>query len=120
MKVVHKFKTYKRTPYIVVLQKKVVKPDGTVCFGICDSPNKDGAFIRLENGQGDYRMIETIIHEMAHAFFFESCETNVSQFASSVMTLLKKMGLLVRVNGHSRYRSKASASRTGKLKSGRA
>lgn len=106
MKVIHKFKTHRGHPYTVVWQKKITLK-GQRCFGQCESPHQEGSLIKLEEGQDDYCLIDTILHEMAHAFFFEQSEKNVTRFTKSTLTLLKKMGLLIRIKENERFRSRS-------------
>jgi hypothetical protein len=105
VKVIHAFKTHKGEPYHVILQKKIVWKKNIV-DGLCEYDSED-CKIKICQKLVGQDLIETIIHEMAHAFFSQASETNVTRFARSVITLLKKMRLLNKFNDRCHYHSKA-------------
>jgi hypothetical protein len=92
MKVIHHFKTHRGDTYKIVSQKRI-RNGGYDCFGLCDPPDDEEAIIRISQGMSNYDLMGTIIHEMAHAFFYERSETNVTRFTQSVMTLLRRLQL---------------------------
>lgn len=61
-------------------------------MGICDDPEEDRPKIVIDNTLSDKSLLNTIIHEFAHAFFWDSTEKNVSSFANKVTKLLYSMG----------------------------
>jgi hypothetical protein len=95
VKVIHHFKTHKGEPYEVIVQKRI-QVDNVECYGLCEQPDKDGSFIKLAEKQSDDRLLETIIHEVCHSFFFDKSETSVDRFSKTCVTLLKKMGFQIK------------------------
>lgn len=104
MKAIHHFKTHKGQPYKVVLVKGL-KENGEPMLGLCDEPSdEEVAFLRLNAEMCDYQLMETAIHELAHAFFWEASETNVNKFAKATMSLLRRLGYVPAANDRSRFR----------------
>lgn len=105
VKVIHRFKTHKRESYKVVLVKNLTD-EGEPMLGLCDEPNPEEiVLLRLNQDMSDYQLMETIIHEMAHAHFWDKSETNVNRFAKATMSLLRRLGYLPAANDRSRFRS---------------
>lgn len=91
MKVIYTFKTPEKDIFKVALQRKITK-NKVPCFGICKPCGKKGPVILLEEKQTPKEMLTTIIHEVAHAFFYEEKERVVEKFAKTCVSLFKKVG----------------------------
>ncbi len=61
-------------------------------IGLCDDPEEYKPRIIIMKTLKDKGLLNTIIHEFAHAFFWDSSEKNVTIFANKVTKLLYEMG----------------------------
>ena len=80
-----KFKNSQKVDYLVYLKKP------RECEGICYNPQDEKPKIFI-NPRGKRGLLNTSIHEFAHAFFWESTETNVFKFANVVSKFLYQQG----------------------------
>ena len=55
-------------------------------------PSEDDPKILVNPNQTERQLMNTIIHEMAHAFFWNKSEENVSKFANTVTRFLYAQG----------------------------
>ena len=83
------FKDNKGHKYEVIFKRL---PSNCSYMGLCEDPEEDAPQIVIKKNLGDKSLLNTIIHEFAHAFFWESTEGNVRTFANKVTKLLYEMG----------------------------
>ena len=83
------FRTHNKTRYELFLKKP---PKCYQAEGICYDPVEDNPRILVNPNQAERELMNTIIHEIAHAFFWDASEGNVAKFANTVARLLYKEG----------------------------
>jgi len=99
MKFVHSFKDYNRRETLVVTKKWRSKEYKNLA-GLYDSEElseNDCAIIFINSGllkfpKVDRELAITLAHEMGHVFFPEAGESRVEEFASKLISLMKKFG----------------------------
>lgn len=86
-----KFKTPKGVEYELKLRAphKKYKADG-----ICHAPESKNPKIYIRPDLERERMIEVVIHEIAHAYFWKESEASITKFALLAKRALKKFDLL--------------------------
>mgnify|MGYP003627824770 CR=1 FL=1 len=62
------------------------------CDGICEDPAEEDPRIYIKPDMTDRREMNTMIHEVCHAFFFDEPEYKVYRYANAVSNWLHKMG----------------------------
>jgi len=80
-----KFKNGQGVTYSVFLKKP------RKCEGICFNPQEEKPKIYI-NPRGKKGLLNTSIHEFAHAFFWGETETSVTKFANAISNFLYKQG----------------------------
>ena len=60
--------------------------------GLCYDPTEDNPKILVNPNQSEKELMNTIIHELCHAFFWRASETRVTKFANTVARVLSKEG----------------------------
>ena len=80
-----KFKNSQGAIYQVYLKKP------RECEGICYNPKEEEPKIYI-NPRGKKGLLNTSIHEFAHAFFWDQTETNVAKFANALSKFLYQQG----------------------------
>lgn len=60
--------------------------------GLCDDPEDEAPKITIGKNLRPKSQLNTIIHEFAHAFFWDSSERNVNKFANKVSNFLYLLG----------------------------
>ena len=85
-----KFKNFEQVEY----QIKLRKPHKSLeCEGICDYPEKNKTNrIFVNPHQKDSLILETLIHEMIHAYIWDLSETKVTRLARSIVRIIKDLG----------------------------
>jgi Zn-dependent peptidase ImmA (M78 family) len=83
------FRTDKQVRYELLLKKP---PKCYKAEGLCYDPSEKIPKILINPDQTDNRVLNTIIHEIAHAFFWEASEKTVNKFGNTVARLLAKEG----------------------------
>lgn len=83
------FKNTQGHKYEVIFKRL---PSNCSYMGLCEDPEEDSPKIVIKQNLGDKSLLNTIIHEFAHAFFWDSSEKNVGTFANKVTKLLYEMG----------------------------
>ena len=83
------FRTHNKARYELFLKKP---PKCYQAEGICYDPVEDNPKILVNPNQSEKQVMNTIIHEIAHAFFWDASEGNVAKFANTVARLLYKEG----------------------------
>ena len=90
-----KFKNFDKAEYLIKLRKprKELQAEG-----ICDYPDKDKLNkILVSPHQKDTHVLETIIHEMIHAYIWELSETKVTRLARSIVRIIKDLGFEIKL-----------------------
>jgi hypothetical protein len=72
--------------------KKPDKRIGRAIDGLCADPDDDIPMIYIRPGMSDRREMNTQIHEVAHAFFWDKPETDIRRYADTVSRYLHEMG----------------------------
>ena len=83
------FRTDRRIRYELLLKKphKCYKAEG-----ICYDPSEQEPKIFINPDQPEKEVLNTIVHEMAHAFFWNATEKTVTKFGDTVARLLYREG----------------------------
>jgi hypothetical protein len=84
------FRTYNGKVRYEVLLKKPPKTYKAV--GLCFDPTEESPKIIVNPHQTERQLMNTIIHEFAHAFFWDSSEQNVTKFGNIVTRYLYSQG----------------------------
>tara|TARA_R100000808_G_C2093309_1_gene112913 strand:- start:111 stop:455 length:345 start_codon:yes stop_codon:yes gene_type:complete len=83
------FLTNKRIRYELFLKKP---PKCYKAVGLCYDPIEENPKILVDPKLPEKELLNTIVHEVAHAFFWEASEENVTKFANTVARFLYKEG----------------------------
>ena len=86
-----KFKNTKGVYYEAIFRK----PDRRSyddADGICYPPEEDNPMIYIKPGMHPQRELNTCVHELAHAFFWNKPEYQIERFASTVSRFLYGQG----------------------------
>ena len=103
------FKNSKGVEYDVYLKK----PDGRSykeADGICSDPDSRRPKIFIRPDLTTQSELNTCVHELAHAFFWDETETNVTKFANACSRLLFNE-MKWRKQGETKKNKKASKTR---------
>ena len=82
------FKNSKGVEYEVIFRKPNKKIYGNGCHGVCDDPKEEDAKILISPYLTKQSELNTIIHEMAHAFFWDKTEKEIFSYANAVSRML--------------------------------
>lgn len=89
-----KFKNFDKAEYVITLRKPRKE---LVAEGICDFPEKDRLNRILVNPhQDDRRVLETVIHELIHAYIWDLSETKVTRLARSIVRILASLDIEIK------------------------
>jgi Zn-dependent peptidase ImmA (M78 family) len=105
-----KFKNTKDVEYEVLFKKPNSKYYGDVCDGYCHDPKEKDPKIYISPYLTKQSELNTIIHEMAHAFFWDKPEKDIFAYANAVSRMLFN---------HQQWRKLESEKQTSKPKSGK-
>lgn len=83
------FRTNKNKEYRVITLHKFPKVYEDY-RGLCDDPSEDRPCIYMLSYLKDKELIEIIVHEMTHAFFWNASEEKVTKFAEEVAEVIYK------------------------------
>ena len=84
-----KFKTLDGVVYEVIFRKPDKRHFGDDCDGICTDPNNENPKIHISPYLTDQSELNTIIHEFAHAFFWNrGKEYEVKKFGDALSRIL--------------------------------
>lgn len=72
--------------------KKPDKRIGEGIDGLCFDPEDEEPKIYIRPGMSNRREMNTCIHEVAHAFFWDKSETDVRRYADTVSRYLYQLG----------------------------
>ena len=61
-------------------------------MGWCDPPEKPGKKILIDSGRRPFRLLEALIHEVAHAADWSKDESWVEEFAEDLARILWRVG----------------------------
>jgi hypothetical protein len=62
------------------------------CFGVCDAPDAEGKRIRIRKGIRGKQELDTLIHEMLHAAFWDMDEEAINDTAHDIAAVLWRLG----------------------------
>ena len=84
-----KFKNADKVEYELLLRKphKKHKADG-----LCDCPNSKKPKVWVSPHLGDKDLLDTLIHELTHAHFFDKKEREVRKFAANLTRFIYLLG----------------------------
>jgi hypothetical protein len=61
-------------------------------FGLCDAPDTEGKRIRIRKGLRGRQELDTLIHEMLHAAYWDMDEGAVHDAAHDIAAVLWRLG----------------------------
>jgi hypothetical protein len=82
------FRNTKDKQYEVVFRKPNKHQFGPDCDGVCTNPSKGKPRITINPYRTDQTVLNTSIHEFAHAFFWDKSEREVKRFADAMSRFL--------------------------------
>jgi len=89
-----KFKNFDKAEYIIKLRKPRKE---LVAEGICDYPDQERLNKILVNPhQDDKKVLETIIHELIHAYIWDLSETKVTRLARSIVRIIDNLDMEIK------------------------
>ena len=83
-----KFKTPDGAKYEVIFRKPNKNTYGDDCDGICLNPELSNPKIQINPHRTDQTQLNTVIHEFAHAFFWDKPEKDIKKFSDAVSRFL--------------------------------
>ena len=86
-----KFKNAEGTEYSVKFKKPDGRTWGANCDGVCFFPSlayNQKPHIEVNPHRTDQTILNTVIHEVGHAFFEDKTETEITKFANTLSRLL--------------------------------
>jgi hypothetical protein len=92
MKANFKFTNTKGVEYEIVFRKPRKDAYGEGTVGLCIDPNEDTPKIYISPHQTKKSELNTSIHEIAHAFFWDKSETDIARFADVCSNFLYQNG----------------------------
>ena len=81
------FKNSEGVEYEIIYRKPDERHFGDA-DGICVDPHKESPKIHIRPDLTKYMELNTIIHEMAHSFFWDKSEKEITQFANATARFL--------------------------------
>ena len=82
------FKNASGVEYKVILRKPNSAHFGEDCDGYCTNPEDESPRIYINPHNSDQTILNTAIHEFAHAFFWDKPETAVKKLAAALSRFL--------------------------------
>ncbi len=82
------FKNAKDVEYEVTFRKPNEHHFGPDCDGVCANPRRNKPKITINPHRTDQTLLNTSIHEFAHAFFWDKSERDVKRFADALSRFL--------------------------------
>ena len=93
-----KFKNFDKAEYVIKLRKPRKE---LVAEGICDYPDQERLNKILVNPhQDDKKVLETIIHELIHAYIWDLSETKVTRLARSIVRIIDNLDMEIKFKNH--------------------
>lgn len=83
-----KFKIADGTEYLTRFEKPNKRYYGEDCDGKCSAPDSENPTILINPYRGPQTILNTSIHEFAHAHFWDKSEKDVKKFADSLSRFL--------------------------------
>lgn len=82
------FKNTKGVEYEIIFRKPNKNAYGEDCDGVCFDPNEKNPKILISPYLTKQSELNTVIHEMAHAFFWDKPESDIFAYANAVSRML--------------------------------
>ena len=82
-----KFKDPNNNEYTIEFRRPDARRHGW-CSGFYYYPENGKGTIQVDPGMSKQMILNTVVHEMAHAFFDDATETETTQFANAVSKVL--------------------------------
>ena len=83
------FRTNKGVRYELLLRKP---PKCYQAEGLCYDPTEDNPKILVNPNLPEKELLNTIVHEVAHAFFWNASEERIAKFGNTIARLLYQEG----------------------------
>jgi len=83
-----KFKNSQGVGYEIIFRKPDKRHFGKDCDGICADPSNASPKIHINPHRTDQTQLNTLIHEVAHAFFWDKSEKDIRAYADTMSRLL--------------------------------
>ena len=83
-----KFKNSQGVGYEIVFRKPSKRYYGKDCDGFCTPPDGAAPKIFINPHRTNQTQLNTIIHEVAHAFFWDKSEKDIKSYANTMSRLL--------------------------------
>ena len=83
-----KFKNSQGVGYEIIFRKPDKRHFGKDCDGICTDPSNKRPKIHINPHRTDQTQLNTLIHEVAHAFFWDKSETDITRFNLTSLILI--------------------------------
>ena len=91
-KKIFSFTNARKIHYDVYIRKPNKLSYGEDCLGICYDPQGKDPHILISPRQSDKSMMNTCIHEVCHAFFWDKSEYDISRFSNAISRLIFGLG----------------------------
>ena len=82
------FKNAQGVEYEVIFRKPDQRYYGKDCDGFCMPPEKQNPKIYINPHRTDQTQLNAIIHEVAHAFFWDKKEYEIKKYADTISRIL--------------------------------
>ena len=89
---VFSFTNTKKIRYDIFIRKPNKLHYGEGVYGLCFDPQEENPRILINPEQSDRAMLNTCIHEVCHAFFWDKSEYDISRCSSTLSNLIFKLG----------------------------
>ena len=83
-----KFKDRTKNQYTIKFKKPQVKDEDKDLNGYYYYPKNGRGEIQIDPDMSNQLILNTVVHEMAHAFFEDATETDTNNFANAVSRVL--------------------------------
>tara|TARA_R100000808_G_C2027873_1_gene73079 strand:+ start:33 stop:332 length:300 start_codon:yes stop_codon:yes gene_type:complete len=83
-----KFKNADGAEYQIFFRKPNKRYYGLICDGYCTDPHRSNPKIYINPYRTDQTQLNTLIHEVAHAFFWDKKEAEIKKYADTMSRLL--------------------------------
>ena len=82
------FKNNEGVEYEILFRKPNKRHYGKDCDGICNDPHEPSPKIQINPYLGKQSELNTAIHEIAHAYFWDKTEKEITLYANTVSRFL--------------------------------
>ena len=83
-----KFKNAQDVEYELIFRKPDQRYYGDDCDGVCSSPDKPNPRVLINPHRTDQTQLNSLIHEVAHAFFWDKKEYEIKKYADTMSRIL--------------------------------